>query len=84
MTVPSGILLPFARATRNFPSALDAVAKSITTGTSFEGIPTASGLVPNRRSFPPNAATAGSALHHIIEIKFILARLSIYSPNRPM
>ena len=84
MTIPAGTDCPLALATRSLPSADAAVAKSMIIGSLPFGIPAAKGFVPNILATPPYAATAGSALHHIIAKSPSFVSDSMYSPRRPM
>jgi len=59
ISAPSGSFLPPLEATRTFPSATIDVAKSSSSmgAPASPGMPMHTGLVPNRRSTPPNGAT---------------------------
>jgi hypothetical protein len=72
-------------ATASLPSGIVAVDQSMTSGGAGgrRGAAQASGLVPRRRSRPPNGATVGSALQNASATRPSSASSSTHSPSRP-
>ena len=77
-----GTCSPRASATASLPSGIVAVDQSMTSG-GLPGVAHAIGLVPSRRSLPPNGATVGSALQKAIATRPSSASCSTHSPRRP-